>query len=57
MRLHGDWTDTYRAAEYMKNRVDTIVVIGGDGTNRILAKAGIEAPVMPISTGTNNVFP
>jgi len=57
MRLHGDWTDTYRAAEYMKNRVDAIVVIGGDGTNRILAKAGIEAPVMPISTGTNNVFP
>ena len=57
MRVRGDWLDTYYAANYMKGKVDAIISIGGDGTNRIIAKTDIEAPVMPISTGTNNVFP
>ncbi len=34
-----------------------IVVLGGDGTQRLAAKACGEIPIMPISTGTNNVFP
>ena len=31
--------------------------MGGDGTNRMVAKGCGEVPLLPISTGTNNVFP
>ena len=31
--------------------------MGGDGTNRIVANAWKEATIVPLSTGTNNVFP
>lgn len=34
-----------------------LVTLGGDGTNRIVSKASQDVPLMPISTGTNNVFP
>jgi hypothetical protein len=34
-----------------------IVTLGGDGTNRAVAKGCGDVPLMPISTGTNNVFP
>ncbi|MEM0292939.1 MAG: NAD(+)/NADH kinase [Fervidicoccaceae archaeon] len=57
MRVNGDWTDTFRASEMMRGNVGAVISIGGDGTNRIIAKAGLDAPLMPISTGTNNVFP
>ena len=57
MRIFGDWRDTYNATRAMRDRVSVIVVIGGDGTNRIVAKACGDTPIMPISTGTNNVFP
>ncbi|HIG42363.1 MAG TPA: hypothetical protein EYQ14_17755 [Gammaproteobacteria bacterium] len=33
------------------------IVLGGDGTNRIVAKTRPDAIVLPLSTGTNNVFP
>lgn len=33
------------------------IVLGGDGTNRIVAKAQPDAVILPLSTGTNNVFP
>ena len=33
------------------------IVLGGDGTNRIVAKTKPDAIVLPLSTGTNNVFP
>jgi predicted polyphosphate/ATP-dependent NAD kinase len=31
--------------------------LGGDGTHRVVAKASGTVPLVPISTGTNNVFP
>lgn len=34
-----------------------IVTLGGDGTNRAVAKGAGDVPLVPISTGTNNVFP
>lgn len=34
-----------------------IVSMGGDGTNRIIARTWPEVPLLPLSTGTNNVFP
>ncbi len=33
------------------------IVLGGDGTNRIVARTFPGAIVLPLSTGTNNVFP
>ncbi len=57
MRIFGDWRDTYNATKAMRGKVSALVVIGGDGTNRIVAKACGSTPIMPISTGTNNVFP
>ncbi|NLI55450.1 ATP-NAD kinase [bacterium] len=57
MRTWDSWEDTYEAAKIMKDECDVIVVIGGDGTNRIVAKVVNDTPIMPISTGTNNTFP
>ena len=37
--------------------VDVIVVLGGDGTNRVVAKTCGDIPLVSISTGTNNAFP
>lgn len=50
--------DSTRAAALMAEAgVGCIVTLGGDGTNRATAKATGNVPLMPISTGTNNVFP
>lgn len=37
--------------------VGCIITLGGDGTNRAVAKHCGSTPLVPISTGTNNVFP
>lgn len=37
--------------------VGCIVVLGGDGTSRVVAKGCGEVPLLPVSTGTNNVIP
>lgn len=34
-----------------------IICLGGDGTARVAAAACGEVPLLPLSTGTNNVFP
>jgi len=57
IRVTGTWVDTYNAIRYMNGRVNSVIILGGDGTNRVVAKAGVDVPIMPISTGTNNVFP
>ena len=54
----NDETDSTRAAEYMAAAgCACIVTLGGDGTNRAVAKGSGETPLLPISTGTNNVIP
>lgn len=40
-----------------KMGVGCLVTLGGDGTNRVVAKGSGQVPIVPISTGTNNVFP
>ena len=51
-------SDTERATQAMRQAgCGALVVLGGDGTNRIVARAWPEAPLVSISTGTNNVFP
>jgi len=50
--------DTLKATEIMeKNSVGCIVTLGGDGTNRAVAKTLKSTPIITISTGTNNVYP
>lgn len=50
--------DTLRATEAMRARgCGALVVLGGDGTHRIVAQAWRDAPLVALSTGTNNVFP
>ena len=53
-----DASDTVRAAEAMRKAgCAALVVLGGDGTNRAIARIWPDAPLVPLSTGTNNVFP
>ena len=50
--------DTVRAAAQMAQEgVTCLVTLGGDGTNRAVACGSTAIPMIPISTGTNNVFP
>jgi predicted polyphosphate/ATP-dependent NAD kinase len=50
--------DSIRAAALMAQiGVGCLVTLGGDGTNRAVAKGCGAIPLVPISTGTNNVFP
>jgi predicted polyphosphate/ATP-dependent NAD kinase len=48
---------TLAAARMQELGVACIISLGGDGTNRALVKAGGTTPILPVSTGTNNVFP
>ncbi len=58
MTRTGSQTDSTVAARMMRESgVSCIVTLGGDGTNRMVAKGCGEIPIAPISTGTNNVFP
>lgn len=50
--------DTIRAAALLeKSGAKCIITLGGDGTNRLTAKGSCKIPILPVSTGTNNVFP
>ena len=45
------------AAQMAAAGAGAIVVLGGDGTQRLVAGACGDVPIVPLSTGTNNVFP
>jgi hypothetical protein len=50
--------DTVNAAAMLRDAgCSVLVVLGGDGTNRAVALGWPDAPVIPLSTGTNNAFP
>ena len=56
--LSGSRHDTVAAAARMwKAQCGAVVVLGGDGTCRDAAIGWPELPIVPISTGTNNVYP
>lgn len=58
MTIEGNQNDSTRAAAMLDEvGVACIITLGGDGTNRVVAKACRATPILPISTGTNNVFP
>ncbi len=50
--------DTERAAKALRE-LDCIatLILGGDGTSRAFTKGWRDAILLPVSTGTNNVFP
>ncbi|HEU5348019.1 MAG TPA: NAD(+)/NADH kinase [Ktedonobacterales bacterium] len=54
----NDERDSVLAAQRMvAEQCACIVVLGGDGTCRAVAKGCGDVPLLPISTGTNNVIP
>ena len=56
--LHHDERDSAVAAQAMRDAgCGSVVSLGGDGTNRALALGWPDAPLIPVSTGTNNAFP
>lgn len=58
MPITASYEDTIRAAELMEAMgAGCCVVLGGDGTSRAAAKGLDETPILPVSTGTNNVYP
>ncbi len=58
MPVTGEATDSALAAKMMKDaNVDVIVVLGGDGTHRVVISECGNTPIASISTGTNNAFP
>src|SRR5438270_5154637 len=58
MPVLGTSADSTRAAQLLAEMgAGCIITLGGDGTNRVVAKGCGTVPLVPISTGTNNVFP
>jgi len=58
MDVTGTSADTQRAASLLRQQgARCLVVLGGDGTCRAAAKGCGEVPLLPLSTGTNNVVP
>lgn len=58
MHVSFEGQDSFRAALALKQLgVRCIITLGGDGTNRQVAKGCGSVPLLPVSTGTNNVFP
>ena len=50
--------DTVRAARRLAEAgCGAVITLGGDGTNRAVTLGWLDVPLVPISTGTNNVFP
>ena len=58
MDMQADERDSTEAARrFCESDVGCIITLGGDGTNRAVAKGCSDIPIVAISTGTNNVFP
>ncbi len=58
MPAEGKAIDTLRAVDLMVAMgVRVIIVLGGDGTHRLVAKNCGDIPMVALSTGTNNAFP
>ncbi|MBT7332782.1 MAG: hypothetical protein HN856_00260 [Gammaproteobacteria bacterium] len=56
--LANDASDTERSmAAFLEAGCRTFVSLGGDGTNRAIVRAAPDIDLIPLSTGTNNVFP
>ncbi|NLJ49454.1 MAG: hypothetical protein GX428_07710 [Candidatus Atribacteria bacterium] len=56
--VFGDEADTTHFTQYIAKEpnVSALIVLGGDGTNRLVARYSRKIPLFSISAGTNNVF-
>ncbi len=45
------------AAQFRDQGVGAVIALGGDGTQRDVAKGWRDVPLVPLAVGTNNVFP
>ena len=55
---HGPRDTAYAVGKMCERGVSSIVVLGGDGTNRVVARhCDPNIPLCTLSTGTNNTFP
>lgn len=59
MKVRHNARDTIYAISEMEHRgVSAVIVLGGDGTSRIVARhCAADVPLCTLSTGTNNAFP
>jgi predicted polyphosphate/ATP-dependent NAD kinase len=58
MAVENRAEDSVCATRMMREMgVGCIIVLGGDGTNRVVARECGPVPIVPVSTGTNNVIP
>ncbi|MGH2542886.1 MAG: ATP-NAD kinase family protein, partial [Ardenticatenaceae bacterium] len=58
MTVFNEDNDSTRAARLLAQMgIGCLITLGGDGTNRAVAKGSGGVPLVPVSTGTNNVFP
>ncbi len=58
MPIEHTAADSLRAAQHLRDTgAGCIIVLGGDGTCRVVAKGAGVVPLLPLSTGTNNVVP
>src|SRR5215475_14457022 len=58
MPVYSTIEDTFAATQKMRAAgVAAIVVLGGDGTHRAVARECGDVPIAGLSTGTNNAFP
>ncbi len=58
MKLDYSWRDSMEFTRIAwRENVKAMLVLGGDGTARAVAKAYRDIPFLPISMGTNNVIP
>ncbi len=58
LALHRTPEDTSRAAREMRDAgASALLVLGGDGTSRLVATEIGDLPMLALSTGTNNAFP
>ena len=56
--LANDASDTRRSMQaFLEAGCETFVSLGGDGTNRAIVGTAPDIDLVPLSTGTNNVFP
>jgi hypothetical protein len=57
MQVENCAEDSTCAARLMRDAgVGCIILLGGDGTNRVVARGCGNVPILPVSTGTNNVI-
>jgi predicted polyphosphate/ATP-dependent NAD kinase len=58
MKVTGQAGDSAMAARMMRElEVAAIIVLGGDGTHRVVASECGSIPIAGVSSGTNNAFP